>query len=439
MNENPSTSSPTWGLTSKLIVGLSMVAIIAWLLIKFQNLIGPLILVFLLAYILYPVAKHLSRLLKLPWRLAVSLIYLVFIILIISLLTLGGLALVNQLQSLIDFLQSNLAKLPAFLQNLSQQVIQFGPFQFSLAQVNIDSLTNQILSSVQPLLGQVGSLLGIVASSAASLVGWIFFIILVSYFILVESSGIPTSGFRIRIPGYDADIKRMGDELSHIWNSFIRGQVIIISITVVVYAILLGSYGLPFYLGLAAIAGFARFIPYIGPLIMWTTYGLVAYFKGSYPFGLDPWIFVIIVDGSAMLVDSIIDNLISPRIMGQTLKVHPAAVLISALVAVSIIGLIGVLVAAPILATVKLVFGYIFRKMLDQDPWEGLDLLPVQTPNPIYRRIQRAGHYLIIKISRFWKRFMRQVQKFCLIVSDWIRSRWKQFIRLFHRKKVGEL
>jgi predicted PurR-regulated permease PerM len=412
MSETQPGSSPHWGWTTKLIVGLTLVAIIGWLVVKFQNFFGPLLLVFILAYILYPLAKYLSTGLKIPWRLAVSLIYLVVVIVLIGLLTLGGLALINQLQSLINFLQQALVSLPTFIQNLTQQVFWIGPFQFALAQIDLKAVSNQILATVQPLLGQVGGILGIVASSAASMLGWIAFILLVSYFILVESEGIPASMVQFHVPGYDTDIKRLGVELSRTWNAFLRGQLIITVFVILVYAIMLTAFGLPVALGLAAIAGIAKFIPYIGALVMWTSYGLVSYFQPSPPLGLQPIVFAIIVVGCAMLVDSITDNLISPRIMAQALKVHPAAVLIAALIGASLLGLVGVMLAAPVLATVKLFSIYIFRKMLDQDPWEGMSVLPIRPPSPVLTRLQklfsplikRAQHDGSTLFARFTKR-----------------------------------
>ena len=395
-------SSPHWGWTTKLIVALTLVAITGWLIVKFQNFFGPLLLVFILAYMLHPVAKYLSVHLKIPWRLAVSLIYLVVIIVLVGLLTLGGLALVNQLQSLINFLQRTLDSLPTTIQNFTQQVFKVGPFEFALAQIDFNTVSNQILSSVQPMLGQVGGILGIVASSAASMFGWIAFIMLVSYFFLAESQGIPNSSATISVPGYDADIKRMGVELGRIWNAFLRGQLIIFLLTVVVYSIMLTSFGLPFALGLALGAGIAKFIPYIGPLFMWTTYGLVCYFQPTPPLGLHPIVYAIIVVGCAIAVDSITDNLISPRIMAQALKVHPAAVLIAALIAVSMLGLIGVIVAAPVLATVKLFSGYLFRKMLDQEPWQGISVKTKPAPSPAFQRVVKL-------LSRLYHRARREV------------------------------
>ena len=53
-------SSPKWNWTTRLVVGITLVAIVAFLAIRFQNLIGPLLLSFILSYLFYPLARFLS-------------------------------------------------------------------------------------------------------------------------------------------------------------------------------------------------------------------------------------------------------------------------------------------------------------------------------------------------------------------------------------------
>jgi hypothetical protein len=55
--------------------------------------------------------------------------------------------------------------------------------------------------------------------------------------------------------------------------------------------------------------------------------------------------------------------------MGQSIGVHPAAVVLAALIGFSLLGIVGVIVAAPGLATITMLGNYIARKMLDLDPW----------------------------------------------------------------------
>ena len=82
----------------------------------------------------------------------------------------------------------------------------------------------------------------------------------------------------------------------------------------------------------------------------------------------------------AIVIDQIFNNLVNPRVMADALKVHPAFVLIAALLAANLIGLIGVIIAAPLLATIILVGTYVIRKMLDQDPWPEEETSPPPPP-----------------------------------------------------------
>jgi hypothetical protein len=82
------------------------------------------------------------------------------------------------------------------------------------------------------------------------------------------------------------------------------------------------------------------------------------------------------VVGLAWLVDMILDNFLVPRIMSQALRVHPAAVLVSAVIAVNLLGIVGVVLAAPVLATMKLILDYTFNKLFDLNPWERMDVMP---------------------------------------------------------------
>jgi predicted PurR-regulated permease PerM len=222
---------------------------------------------------------------------------------------------------------------------------------------------------VQPFLGQAGGLLGTLASGTVTILGWGFFVILVSYFILADMGQVPDRLVNIEIPGYGADIRRLARELGRIWNAFLRGQVILFTLTLLVYTIVLGILGIRYVLALALLAGFARFIPYVGPWVTWTVTILVAVFQRGNYFGLEPWAYAVLVVGIAIIVDQIFDNFISPRVLGQTLGVHPAAVLVAAIVAANLLGLVGVVLAAPVLATLILMGRYILRKMLDLDPW----------------------------------------------------------------------
>jgi predicted PurR-regulated permease PerM len=391
-------ASPKWGPTMKLIVGLTFVAIVAGLLIYFRSLIGPIILAFVLTYLLHPVADRLSSLSKLSWRGSVNVIFLVLLILLAASITVAGFAVVQQIQNLILLVDRFLNNLPQIVADLSTQTYTFGPFELDMAQLELSMITERLLAYLQPLLGRMGSLVSTAASSAASTLGWMLFILIISYFMLADASRVPEKLPYIQIPGYDDDLRRMGTELKRSWNAFLRGQLILISLVIISYTILMTILGMRYALAIAILAGLSRFVPYIGPLTAWAVTALVAFFQPTNYFGLDPWQFMLLVIGAAILLDQIFDNLVSPRLFGSTLGIHPAAVLIAAILAANLIGLVGLVLAAPAVATIKLIGRYIIRKMLDLDPWPLEDEQKKQVSIPLHSRVQKwlqeRGYFL---------------------------------------------
>jgi predicted PurR-regulated permease PerM len=70
-----------------------------------------------------------------------------------------------------------------------------------------------------------------------------------------------------------------------------------------------------------------------------------------------------------IVVQQLENNILVPRIIGDTLNLHPVVIMVGAIMGASLGGIIGVLLAAPVMATLKLVGGYAWRKMLDQPPF----------------------------------------------------------------------
>ena len=392
------TTSPRWSPTTKLLVGLVVVGIVAFLFFRFTSLITPLLIVFILAYLLHPVATLLSRGLNVSWKASVNILYFVILILLIGLLTLGGVGLVTQVQSLIQLVQAIVADLPNYIQNLAGQVFRIGPFKLDMRTIDLNEISRQLLSFIQPLLGRTGTLVGTVASGAAEIFGWTFFVLIVSYFVMIESTGLQSDLFKVEVPGYNEDLRRLGNQLSRIWNAFLRGQIFIFGMATLIYIFVLSFFGVRYAIGIAFMAGLAKFLPYIGPAITWIVMALVTYFQPDKPFGIQPLAYMGMVVITTTVIDWIIDNLIAPRIMARSLRVHPAAVLITALIAANLIGILGVVIAAPFLATITLLGRYIMRKMLDMDPWPSGEAVP--TSAVTFEWITRTRAYLTSKLQK---------------------------------------
>jgi predicted PurR-regulated permease PerM len=145
--------------------------------------------------------------------------------------------------------------------------------------------------------------------------------------------------------------------------------MLIVGMVMAVYFLLLTVLNVRYAIGIAIIVGLARFVPYVGPFVMYGITFLVTFFQGANYFGLEPIYYSLLVIGISFTLDQIFDNLVSPRIMGQSLGVHPAAVLVAAIISASLIGIVGVVLSAPVLASLKLIGQYVAKKMFDQAPW----------------------------------------------------------------------
>ncbi len=354
MTEEHPRVSPPWSPTTKLVVSLTIVAVLAGLIIQFRGIIVPLLLAFMLAYLFSPLAERLQRKLHFSWQLAVGIIYLLMLLVLLSLLTLGGVGIVQQVSNLVTVVQQNLYAIPKIIQDISGHVYQFGPFQFDFRHMDLSSISSQLLGMVQGVLGRTGTLLSAVASGAASFLAWGMFVLIISYFVLAESGGLRGQILSLDIPGYSDDMRHLSAELGRIWNAFLRGQIIIFILTIIIYTIVFGLLGVRYAIAIAFLAGLAKFVPYVGPFIAWTTLGLVAYFQGYTVFGLSPFAYAILTIALAVIIDQSFDNVVSPRIIGQVLRVHPAAVLVAAFISATLLGLLGIVLAAPILATLLL-------------------------------------------------------------------------------------
>lgn len=411
MTTSEHSSSPNWNNTTKLVVGLTLAGLLIMLIIRFQNILAPLLVSILLAYLFHPMATFFNRKLKIPWAVISLLLYLILFAVIIGLLAWGGISLVEQVQNLINYLQDLITRIPTIFEEMSSKPLEIGPFSFDLSRLELESLWTQLLDIVQPLLSQMGSIIGSLASGIGNTVLWLVFTLLISYFILAESNAAQASLINFQIPKYQVDITKLGQQMGHIWNAFLRGQLVVILITIAYYSVLLSILGVRYFFLLAILAGLARLVPYVGTAVAWTTYGLIALFQANH-FGMQPFPFALLVVGCAWVSDLLLDNFMVPRVMSDALEIHPAAVLVMVIVSASLFGVLGMLLAAPVLASLKLVLTYITRKLSDQDPWANLKVIaPAEPVKVTLGRVVTGMKNFWLKIKEFLKKVFHGIKR----------------------------
>ena len=116
------------------------------------------------------------------------------------------------------------------------------------------------------------------------------------------------------------------------------------------------------------LAGVLEFVPIFGPWITAVVSVLVALFQVTNPWGLTPISYALIVLAAGILIQQIENNILYPRVIGQSLALNPLVVLLAVLAAGSLFGIVGLLLAAPVVATARLCLGYLYWKTVGADP-----------------------------------------------------------------------
>ena len=362
--------SPRWGASAKLLVGLTGIALAGLIVVRFSSLLQLLVIAAIVAFLLVPVVRLIHQRARLSWRLSTHAVFLILILLLIVGFTATGLALAQQVQSLVLTVQSILQDLPSLLESLSQSKIALGPIQIDLAQFDLASLVDQAVVYVRPFLGGASGIVTALAGGAIEILARVVFVIAAAYFLTLDQPVFTKAWKRPALPGFQYDWDRLRVALDRIWAAFLLGQIVLGLVIAVVVTLGLSLLGVRNAVVLGLVAGILEFIPILGPFIAGAIAVLVAFFQGSNWWGLTPFAFALIVVAFFIVIQQLENNLLVPRIMGRALKLHPVVILVAAVIGATLAGVLGILLSAPTVATFILLGRYVYRKVFDLPPWD---------------------------------------------------------------------
>jgi predicted PurR-regulated permease PerM len=154
--------------------------------------------------------------------------------------------------------------------------------------------------------------------------------------------------------------------------SFFRGQVIVAAIDGILVGIALTIFGLPYGLLIGVFMAILGVIPYVGNILCLIPACVIAYLhaQGTAPFGMNPWTYVACVLAIFVTVQQINSLLTAPKIVGDSVGLHPLTVIFSMLFWSLVLGgFVGTLLAVPLTAAVKVLFRrFIWVRQLQDFP-----------------------------------------------------------------------
>jgi predicted PurR-regulated permease PerM len=356
--------SPPWQPGTRLVGSVVLLIFLSWLLYSLRQLAAPIILALFLAYLLHPLVTQLVKWTRMPRWLSVLIFYILMLVMMMGATTGLGLAISQQLTGLVEDLVTLSNQLPAQLEEIQTQVIQVGPWSFDLSLLNLAPIIEQLSSAIQPLLLGTGTILASILEATASVVGVFLLVLVIGFYLLMDFDKLKGIFIGLVPEDYVEDIEVLIDETGKVWQAFLRGQLILGVVVGSMVGIILTIVGVRFALGLALIAGLLEFVPIFGPVISGIIAGLVAFFQGGNWLGLAPLAYTLLVLIIFTVIQQIENNILVPRIIGHSLNLNPLIVLLAALAGSILGGVLGVLLAAPIVATMRIWVGYIYRKIV---------------------------------------------------------------------------
>jgi predicted PurR-regulated permease PerM len=226
-----------------------------------------------------------------------------------------------------------------------------------------------------PALLAAGGLSGFLSTAVASLD-----LLLVPFFvfyILIDFGTWRDSMEDLIPPRFRDTFSRLFDEVGRILESYVRGQLLIALCMAVLYAIGFAVLGVPAWAGIAALAGLLNAIPYVGTIL---GLGLASAFTLADGGGL--WRIGGIV-AVFVIVQSIEGYILTPRILGRRLSLHPMSVFLGLLIGGKLFGLLGVILAVPTIAIAKVFLKFSRELYTGSYFYHAGDITAAEAPSPV--------------------------------------------------------
>ena len=211
--------------------------------------------------------------------------------------------------------------------------------------------------------------------SALIAIGWTLFLAYIYAVYISADDGKMRQSFVNAIPpAYQPELTTLGGRIRLVWRTYIHGQLLVMLAVGVLLTIVAWLLGLASPLALGVIAGLLEIIPYFGPVLATIPAVISALVYGSSRFNISNAAFAVVVIIAYVLIQQVEDPYLTPRIHGKSSRLPPLVVMISIIVAAYLAGLIGAIVAVPIVATGREIFNYLFAKIQKLDPYPELNL-----------------------------------------------------------------
>lgn len=343
---------------ARAVVLLLVAAAAAVLVYLLAPILTPFLLGALLAYIANPLVLQLTRL-RLPRALAVVLVFALFLTLLVLLLVFLVPLVYRQT---VNFAQ----KVPQYLDWVQTALL---PRLEALAgeplPIDFADLRGVIVTNWQEIAEFLRNAFAQVVVSSFRFGMWLLNLVLVpvvTFYLLLDWEMVLKNTLRLFPPASRATVAGLAGETDEVLASFLRGQLLVMLTLAVIHSAGLMLIGLDLALPIGILAGLLSFVPFLGFIVGVVAAGIAAYLQFQDAVAL-LWVFLVFF--VANLIESYV---LSPRLVGSRIGLHPVVVIFAVLAGGVLFGFLGVLLALPAAAALKVWLRHVHRSYVVAAP-----------------------------------------------------------------------
>lgn len=342
--------------------------LVLWFIYAVREVFPPIIVGGIIAYLLLPLVSALSAKMRVPIGIATAIVYIVM----------AGVAAVGAWYFLPAAIRE-IAELANHRHEIISNVIaQIANFTHWGGDVN--ALSNTVMNNMTETVGNASEIANIGKSISHGALAVLVCVVSSIYFTL-DSGSVGKFFLRYLPEDRRAEAVLLANQMNRLLTKYVQGQVILIGLmSVVAWCFLHFAMHMKYALPVAILSGFLEIIPVLGPILAITTAVLVGIWQ------LGPACAPIII-GFYTIARWVEDYVVVPKVIGHAVELHPLAVIFAVLCGEKLAGALGMLIAIPVAACIKLFIDFFYFGVNQQgdpvhDPEDAPILRDALRPEP---------------------------------------------------------
>ncbi|MBN2200483.1 AI-2E family transporter [bacterium] len=377
--------SPVWSKPAKYTAGVGLALLAVYLVFLSRPVLPLLIVAGLLAMIVRPAVQWMMRRLRMRRGLAVALVYLLLAVLVPLCVLLAVPVIVDAVSYVARLDYGSIARAGAKWLESALTSIRNIRLPGEALDSAVDRAVDSALAGLHPkpgepsgtpplsgLIQSLGTVLKTSFGVAAGMAGAVFsriamtiFMFLASIYISLSCHTWRGSFLSLLPPAHRPEWDSLLTRIDRLWGAFFRGELILMLVIGVMSGLGLAALGVPGALYLGVTAGLLEIVPNIGPIISLIPAVLVAILQGSNHLAVSPLVLAGMVAVLYVLIQQIENNLIVPHVLGGAVALPPLVIMAGVLVGASTAGILGALLATPVLASGREFLRFVHGKLLE--------------------------------------------------------------------------